>query len=83
MIFEVEKGIYWDTESEIQSESAQSWLFKLRQTEATKLIKDNYGRPCKFIWELPECTVIVEKEFVYKESSDWTLHKDNITVLKK
>ena len=80
MKIEVTKNVFWDTESKTQSEEANKWLLSIRQSEATVIYKDGYSRPYKYVWKLDTCTVTVEKEFVYKNSSDWTLHKNIITV---
>lgn len=78
-------NIYWDDSKKPneQSKAAQAWLDKTRRTNASRVVKDNYGRPVQWIYETERATLTVEHIYIEKHSTNWAFDRIEIKVTKK
>lgn len=86
--------IEWDDALPLEEQSylAQAWFNQNVQDKITfyddekgkvKPTRDKFGRPEKWVIDLPECTVELKWNFQKKGSSDWTKAKDTVTLKMK
>jgi hypothetical protein len=90
MKIKVAEVIEWDDTLPVEEQSpmAQAWFMENVQSKITfyddqKGIKpkfDKYGRPEKWVVELPTCTVELKWNYQKKDSSEWTKGKDSVSL---
>lgn len=90
MKIKVAEVIEWDDTLPVEEQSpmAQAWFMENVQSKITfdddqKGIKpkfDKYGRPEKWVVDLPTCTVELKWNYQKKDSSEWTKGKDSVSL---
>ncbi len=78
----------WDTEAARQSDEAMQWLRatimpQMRMCDDQTGISpeyDSHKRPIRWVIPAANCTVVIEREYVRQNSSDWGMKTDKITV---
>lgn len=94
MKLKIAEVIEWDDSLPLEEQSylAQAWFNQNVQNKITfyddekdkvKPTKDKFGRPEKWVVDLPKCTVELKWNFQKKESADWTKEKDTVTLKMK
>lgn len=93
MLIELSKDVFWDTESEIQTEECNEWIREHvyqylgmnpndKGSDVLQPEYDEYKRPYKWVtgaddWELTVIRIYIE------DSASWAMKKDKINVIKK
>ena len=93
MQIELNKGIFWDTESQIQSQEAYEWMREQnfarmamgRTTDSSMIVPelDINKRPIKWVIEHNTCIVEIVREYVQPIGPSWAMKKDHVTVTPK
>lgn len=93
MQIEVNKGVFWDTETQTQSQEAYAWMREQNlarmATSATSdknMIApelDSNKRPIKWIIEHETCIVEIVREYVQPIGPSWAMKRDRIIVTSK
>ncbi len=94
MKVKIAETIEWDDALPLEEQSyiAQAWFnqnvqdkitFYDDEKEKVKPTRDKFGRPEKWVVDLPEHVVELTWNYQKKESSDWTKGKDTVTLKLK
>lgn len=90
MKIELSKGIYWDTDKEIQDTETLTWLNEnvlsklgLDDSNPDFLTPeiDNFGRPISWKYEADDYAIEVVREYMYPNSGKWAKKGDKINVI--
>lgn len=91
-MIEVKENIFWNENSEAQSEEATNWLREEilpqmacnpTEIELTQPIYDKFKRPTQWTIETATCVVVIDRIYINENSPSWALDKDQITVTAK
>lgn len=91
MKVKIAETIEWDDTLPLEEQSylAQAWFNQNVQSKLTiyddekegvKPKFDKYGRPEKWVVDLPTCTVELKWNYQKKDSTEWTKNKDSVTL---
>lgn len=93
MQIEVNKGVFWDTETQTQSQEAYAWMreqnlarMAMSATSDKNMIVpelDSNKRPIKWIIEHETCIVEIVREYVQPIGPSWAMKRDRIVVTSK
>lgn len=70
MIIEVKEGVFWDTETTLQSEEAIAWLQEDVRPNFSAPVMDAYQRPAVRTFE-NETVTVTENQIYIAENYDW------------
>lgn len=86
------EGAQWDTEAQLQSDTAMIWLrnevlprmgTQIGEFDKVEPIFDDNRRPVRWVIDMTVCLVTIEREYVQQNSASWAMKKDTITVTPK
>lgn len=90
MKLKIAEVIEWDDTLPVEEQSplAQAWFMENVQSKLTiydnqegiKPKFDKYGRPEKWVVDLPSCTVELKWNYQKEKSTEWTKGKDSVTL---
>lgn len=85
-------GVYWNTNSNEQSEEARAWMREnvinrlgMSPDELGMILPemDPHKRPARWAVEFDTFTVTVEREYVEPQGISWAMKADHISVTSK
>lgn len=79
MQIEVTAGLFWDTESTVQTEEAMEWLSNEVRPNLSEATRDKYGRPDERSWNNNIIKVVEKQEYI-RDNGDLARRKVNYTV---
>ena len=82
MIIEVNKGVFWDTESKAQSQGATEWYQNEVRPNLSSPLRDEFGRPYLRLSE-NHLISLEERQVYIRQSPDWARKGVEITISKK
>ena len=82
MIIEVNKGVFWDTESKAQSQEATEWYQNDVRPNLSSPLRDEFSRPYLRLYE-NHLISLEERQVYISQSHDWARKGIEITISKK
>lgn len=70
MTIEVTPGVFWDTETQQQSQDAIDWINETVRPNLSEPTLDKYNRPDERYYE-NDTVIVTQKQVYIKEGHDW------------